>query len=112
MDISIEKHIMEPGRLRRNMLTDIPVVPPDSVIRTYSHLTPDKVDFVLSHDKDGLGKDSMILRRGDWSKFLLDVWFDPLYRSYNFQKAEQHALEHIVQYEHPPSLHNYDFTVC
>jgi mannan polymerase II complex MNN11 subunit len=40
----------------------------------------------------------MLLRSGDWAKFFLDAWFDPLYRSYNFQKAEAHALEHIVQW--------------
>ncbi len=55
------------------------------------------------------------------AKFFLDTWFDPLYRSYNFQKAEGHALvsdtievkkvlkltrttqEHVVQW-HPTIL--------
>ena len=31
-------------------------------------------------------------------KFFLDAWFDSLYRSYNFQRAEGHALEHLVQW--------------
>ena len=35
---------------------------------------------------------SFVLRNGDWARFLLDTWFDPLYRSYNFQKAELHTL--------------------
>jgi mannan polymerase II complex MNN11 subunit len=26
------------------------------------------------------------------------MWFDPLYRSYDFAAAEKHALEHIVQW--------------
>ena len=39
-----------------------------------------------------------MIRTGEWAKFFLDAWFDPLYRSYNFQKAEEHALEHIVQW--------------
>ena len=74
------------------MLKDKPVVPPDSVIHTFSHLKGDKVDLVLTQDKEGLCQESFILRRGDWTNFFLDVWFDPLYRSYNFQKAEGHAL--------------------
>jgi mannan polymerase II complex MNN11 subunit len=38
------------------------------------------------------------VRNGEWAKYFLDAWFDPIYRSYNFQKAETHALEHIVQW--------------
>lgn len=93
---------MQPDRLESLMLVDKPVVPPDSVIRTFSHLKGDRIDFVLTQDSEGLAGGSMLFRTGDWSKFFLDAWFDPLYRSYNFQKAEAHALEHIVQYEYSP----------
>ncbi|KAI5197011.1 hypothetical protein E4T39_07496 [Aureobasidium subglaciale] len=96
--LSIEEHIMDPRRLESLMLVDKPVVPPDSVIKTFSHLKGDRVDFVLSQDNEGLAGGSIILRAGEWAKFFLDSWFDPLYRSYNFQKAEAHALEHIVQW--------------
>ncbi len=74
------------------MLKDVPVVPPDSVIKTFSHLRSDHVDLVMTQDDQGLGEGSMIIRQGDWAKFFLDSWFDPLYRTYNFQKAEVHAL--------------------
>jgi hypothetical protein len=77
------------------------IVPPDSVIKTFSHLKGDRIDFVLSQDNEGLAGGSMVIRAGEWAKFFLDSWFDPLYRSYNFQKAEAHALEHIVQCVHP-----------
>lgn len=79
------------------MIVDTPIVPPDSVIKTYAGLKGNSVDFVITQDKDGLSEKSFILRRGEWAKFFLDVWFDPLYRTYNFQRAERHALEHIVQ---------------
>ncbi|MCJ1334348.1 hypothetical protein MMC10_011057 [Thelotrema lepadinum] len=101
--LSLTSHVMEPRKLESLMLKDKPVVPPDSVIHTFSHLKGDKVDLVLTQDKEGLCQESFILRRGDWTNFFLDVWFDPLYRSYNFQKAEGHALEHIVQW-HPTIL--------
>ena len=90
--LSLTKHVMETKRLESIMLKDKPVVPPDSVIHTFSHLKGDKIDLVLTQDGEGLCQESFILRRGEWSKFFLDVWFDPLYRSYNFQKAEGHAL--------------------
>ena len=74
------------------MLKDKAVVPPDSVIHTFSHLKGDRIDLVLTQDGEGLCQESFIVRQGEWAKFFLDSWFDPLYRSYNFQKAEGHAL--------------------
>jgi hypothetical protein len=35
---------------------------------------------------------SFILKNGEFARFFLDVWFDPLYRNYNFAKAETHGL--------------------
>jgi len=96
-DIKIEDDIMNKKKLESMMLVDIPIIPPDSVIKTFSGLKGDNIDLVICQDKDGLMPNAFILRRGDWANFFLDVWFDPLYRSYNFQKAERHALEHIVQ---------------
>ena len=85
-------NIMGKKKLESLMLREKPVVPPDSVIKTFSHLKGDKVDLVLTQDGEGLCQGSFIIRRGEWAKFFLDTWFDPLYRSYNFQKAEAHAL--------------------
>ncbi|KAI9884496.1 MAG: hypothetical protein M1823_003711 [Watsoniomyces obsoletus] len=101
--LTIEEHIANPARLETLMLKDVPVVPPDSVIKTFSHLKSDQVDFILTQDDQGLGEGSFIIRQGDWARFFLDAWFDPLYRTYNFQKAEVHALEHLVQW-HPTIL--------
>jgi len=91
-DLDVETYIMNPKRLEGLMIRDHPVVPPDSVIKTFAHLKGSHVDFVLTQDRDGLSQSSFILRKGDWSRFFLDTWFDPLYRSYNFQKADSHAL--------------------
>jgi mannan polymerase II complex MNN11 subunit len=95
--LSVEAHVVGKSRLESLMITDVPIVPPDSVIKTFAGVKGDMIDMVLTQDRDGLSERSFILRRGDWAKFLLDSWFDPLYRTYNFQKAERHALEHIVQ---------------
>ncbi len=90
--LTITDHIMSLSRIENLMLKDVPVVPPDSVIKTFSHLKGGQVDLVLTQDKEGLAQGSFIVKQGDWAKFFLDTWFDPLYRSYNFQKAEGHAL--------------------
>jgi len=96
--IAIHTALLTPSKLEATMITNAPVVPPDSVIKTFSNLKGDRIDFVVAQDKDGLAPSSFIVRNGEWAKYFLDVWFDPIYRTYNFQKAEFHALEHIVQW--------------
>lgn len=96
--LSLEEHVVSPKRLESLMLLDHPVVPPDSVIHTFSHLRGENIDFIVAQDATGLSPASMIIRNGEWARYFIDAWFDPLYRSYNFQKAERHALEHLVQY--------------
>lgn len=121
--IAIERDIMAAAKLEEKMIVDQPVVPPDSIIHTFSHLKAEDVHFVVTQDKDGLATNSWLVRNSEWSRFFLDTWFDPTYRSYNFQKAETHALvsttscaleesasnkllqEHIVQW-HPTILSN------
>ena len=95
---ALETKVLEPRKLESLMIVDKPVVPPDSVIKTFSHLRGERVDFILTQDFEGLAGGSLLIRTGEWAKFFLDAWYDPLYRSYNFQKAEGHALEHIVQW--------------
>lgn len=90
--LSLEEHVLASARIESLMQKDVPVVPPDSVIHTFSHVKGDKVDLILTQDAESLSHGSFILRRGEWAKFFLDTWFNPLYRAYNFQKAEGHAL--------------------
>lgn len=89
---SLESHILEQKTLEGLMIRDKPIVPPDSIIKTFTHLSGQDVGLVISQDNDGLVSDSLMLRNGDWAKFVTETWLDPLYRSYNFQKAERHAL--------------------
>ncbi|KAI0389736.1 galactosyl transferase GMA12/MNN10 family-domain-containing protein [Xylariaceae sp. FL0594] len=99
----LEEDVLGARKLEGMMLKNHPVVPPASIIKTFSHVGARDIEFIATQDKDGLTTSSMIVKNGEWAKFFLDTWFDPLYRSYNFQKAETHALEHIVQW-HPTIL--------
>ena len=83
---------MAAARLEALMRKDVSVVPPDSIIKTFSHLKAEDVDLVLTQDGAGISSGSVVLRNGEWARFFLETWFDPLYRSYNFQRAETHAL--------------------
>lgn len=90
--IKVEDYVMKPHRLESIMMRGQPIVPPESVIKTYPHLTADKVELVVTQDGEGLSQSSFILKQGEWARYFLDTWFDPLYRNYNFQKGETHAL--------------------
>lgn len=120
---NLEDQLIHPRVLETLMIRDYPIVPPDSIIKTFAHLRGEDASFIIGQDNDGLISDSMIIRNGEWAKFLTETWLDPLYRTYNFQKAQRHALvsltlrstgntpfakrillqEHIVQW-HPTIL--------
>ncbi|KAJ4267285.1 putative alpha-1,6-mannosyltransferase mnn11 [Fusarium torreyae] len=103
LDKTLEEQVMNPAKLESLMVKDWPIVPPDSIIRTFSHLKGEDAGLIISQDDAGLVTNSYVLKNGDWAKYFLETWMDPLYQSYNFQKAERHALEHIVQW-HPTIL--------
>lgn len=92
LDRSLEAQVMAPAKLESLMIKDWPVVPPDSIIKTFSHLKGGDAALIISQDDTGLVTNSYVLRNGDWAKFFIETWMDPLYQSYNFQKAERHAL--------------------
>ncbi|KAL2257264.1 hypothetical protein VTK26DRAFT_413 [Humicola hyalothermophila] len=99
----IDEDVLQASKLDELMKKDFPVVPPDSIIKTFSHLKGQDVGLVVTQDQDGLSAGSFVVKNGEWARFFLETWWNPLYRSYNFQKAEAHALEHIVQW-HPTIL--------
>lgn len=104
MNPQIKLHeIVTNKALEEEMIRDRPIVPPDSIIKTFSHLKGKEVELVLTQDSDGISVSSFAVHNGEWAKFMLDTWYDPMYRSYNFQKAELHAMEHILQW-HPTIL--------
>ncbi|KAK2697538.1 hypothetical protein QWA68_004263 [Fusarium oxysporum] len=103
LDKKLEEQVMNPAKLESLMIKDWSIVPPDSIIKTFSHLKGEDAGLVISQDEAGLVTNSYILKNGEWAKFFIETWMDPLYQSYNFQKAERHALEHIVQW-HPTIL--------
>ncbi|KAJ5908811.1 hypothetical protein N7495_001493 [Penicillium taxi] len=100
---SLESHLLDKSRIETLMLKDYPVVPPDSIIKTFPYLKEKDIDLITTQDIEDLTPGSFVLRNGDFARFFLDIWFDPLFRSYNFAKAEVHGLDHILQW-HPTVL--------
>ncbi|ODQ50758.1 acetate--CoA ligase [Saitoella complicata NRRL Y-17804] len=102
--IPITKHILESSRLNKLLLRDQPIVPPDSIIHTPRNTPAKNMELLITQDHNGLNTGNFLIKRGDWAEYVLDVIMDPLYRFYNgFDRQEQSALEHIVQW-HPTIL--------
>ena len=91
---SLEDHVLGKNKLAELMLPPKPIVP-ESIIETFEHLQTEDAALLISQDESGLATDSMIIKNGEWTKFFLEQWLDPLYRSYNFEKAERHALVRV-----------------
>lgn len=97
---SLKSHILEKGKLEELTMKDASIVPPDSIIKTFAHQKEEDVDLIITQDKEDLNPGSFILKSGEFSRFFLDMWFDPLYRGYNFAKAETHGLVSIEPRRH------------
>ncbi|KAG8413932.1 Glycosyltransferase 34 protein, variant 2 [Metarhizium acridum] len=109
---SLEDQVTRPSKLESLMIKDYPVVPPDSIIKTFSHLRGESIDLIVTQDKEGLVHKSVVIRNGEFAKFFVETWFDPLYRSYNFQKAERHALVRVHLFISHASRCSIDLKCC
>lgn len=89
---SLKSHVLEKSKLEELMMKNAPIVPPDSIIKTFSHRDEKDIDLIITQDTEDLNPGSFILKSGDFARFFLDLWFDPLYRNYDFAKAETHGL--------------------
>jgi mannan polymerase II complex MNN11 subunit len=92
---SLKSHLLDRSRLESLMLKNVPIVPPDSIIKTFA-LKQKDVDLILTQDSEDLTPSSFILKNGDFARFFLDLWFEPLFRSYRFAKAETHGLVRLL----------------
>lgn len=122
MGLDLETHILSKNRLGNLMLRDHAVIPPESIIKTFKSQNADDIQLIITQDTKSVKSDSFIIRRRKdemgWGKkkhrggkkgatmfgyYLLDLWFDPLYRFYHFKEGETSALEHLIQW-HPTVL--------
>lgn len=61
-------------------------------LSTPSRPDPMDIDLLISQDHNGLNCGSFLLRRSEWTQWLLDIWKDPLLVGANFLGQEQDAL--------------------
>ncbi len=103
-DIDLYDYLLSSTSLNSLMLKDIPIIPPNGAIKTYKNSIVDELKFLITQDLNGLDTSSFIIINSPYSKALLEIWVDPLYRKFSkFSEAEGSALEHLLQW-HPVLL--------
>lgn len=62
---------------------------------------PNKINFIISGDQNGLNAGSFFFRRCTWTSILLDLWIDPLLtHKTEWWALEQDALIHMLRHHH------------
>lgn len=77
-EIAITDDILNPSVLETLMLRDVPIIPPDSVIKTLKSTSAESAQLVISHDHAGMNTQSFVLRNGEFAKFFLESWTQPV----------------------------------
>jgi hypothetical protein len=57
---------------------------------------PENIDLIVSQDHNGLNAGSFMIRRSEFSKWLLDIWYDPFFVDKDWPGKEQDAILHMV----------------
>ncbi|OLL26031.1 putative alpha-1,2-galactosyltransferase [Neolecta irregularis DAH-3] len=92
---SLEEMLIHP--VNQIKLKDVSIVPPNGLIRTLKDESS-QIYLIISSNEQGIYPGELLLRQGEYAKALLDTWNNVLYRQYNWERAEQSALEHLFQW--------------
>lgn len=101
MSLSIHDHVLSPEGMARNILLDHPMTGAgggETGYRSPAAYHPDNINFVISLDNWGMNVGNFLMRRSEWSDWLLDLWIEPLYISQNWVFPENDGWTHMWQY--------------
>ena len=102
MNITVDIHSLVLSRegMTRNLLYDhmIPAIGGSPLgINTPAELDPDDVNCLITFDDWGMNTGSYLLRRGDWTDLILDLWTDPLMIEKDWTFYDQDGWVHLYK---------------
>jgi len=65
-------------------------------VKTLDDYNVEDIDLIVTQDHQSMNTGSMLIRRSMFTKFLLDIWTDPLMMSNPWPGAEQDAIKHLT----------------
>lgn len=100
-DIDIKNYILKREALEPILLRGQSLTTPADTIKTYTNVDVEKLSFLVTPNEVGLNTDSFLVKNDLHGRSLLDIWINPLMRSYPpFRKDISRSLIHILQW-HP-----------
>jgi hypothetical protein len=93
--IPLSTYLLHPSVLEKRLLKDVAIRPTK---RSPSNITAEDVNLILAQDQNGVNAGSLFLRRGPWTRMLLDAWIDPyVIEHHKKDRKEQDALVHFIK---------------
>ncbi|KAF2098197.1 hypothetical protein NA57DRAFT_40922, partial [Rhizodiscina lignyota] len=100
----IEEKILSHAAILKNIKRETEFVGSDRTpFHVFTEKDPDanEVDMLIAQDQNGLNAGSFMLRRSEWTAWLLEMWKDPIFRTMkDWPGREQDALIHLAT-QHP-----------
>lgn len=99
--VDLIEYLVDTESLRKSMLLEQPVIPPDGLIKTYKNVQPNRVRLIFTQSDRKIESNSFIVKNDFLGKGLLDTWGDRLFLNYNnFPYGPESAITHFLQW-HP-----------
>ncbi|CAA19268.1 Alpha-1,2-galactosyltransferase [Schizosaccharomyces pombe] len=103
-DLNVVDHVLKHDRLNTILTREAEYksgagIPADG-FRTPKDQDAKDVHFIISQDFNGINAGSLFIRNSEVGRWIVDLWFEPLYLDHIQGYAEQQAFSHMVFY-HP-----------
>lgn len=99
--VDLIDYLVGPEALKRSLLLEQPVIPPDGLIKTYKNVQPGRIRLVFTQSDRKIESGSFIVKNDFLGRGLLDTWGDRLFLNYNnFPYGPESAITHVLQW-HP-----------
>ncbi|ODQ53655.1 galactosyl transferase, partial [Saitoella complicata NRRL Y-17804] len=99
--INLWDHILSPKAMKQKLLKNemFRVSGGREIgIRTPAEINPDEINFIVANDQNGFNAGSFLIRRSEWTEWLLENWLNPIYVQKDWPGREQDAFGHMVEF--------------
>lgn len=99
--VNLEEYLLDKEVLRRAILREQPVIPPNGLIKTYKNLQPENVKLIFTQLDSKIETNSFLVKNDEIGGAIIEIWHDRLFLNYNnFPFGPDSAITHILQW-HP-----------
>lgn len=100
--IELGEHLLGDRALVERLTYGRPIRAPDAsfkgeVYHSEGEISANDIHLLLTQDFFGINAGSFFLRKSQFSKFLLDLWYDQHFIDKNYVFREQQALNHLLR---------------